>query len=52
VAARGWLAISGISASQCSQIVEFLHPLVELERRTDGEWSAVVLGHSTLAAAV
>jgi ribosomal protein L11 methyltransferase len=52
VAARGWLAISGISESQCSQIVEYLHPLVEVERRTDGEWSAVVLGHSTFAAAV
>jgi ribosomal protein L11 methyltransferase len=51
VATRGWLAISGISPSQCSQVVEFLHPLVELERRTDREWSAVVLGHSTLAAA-
>jgi len=51
VAANGWLAVSGISTPQCAQVVEFLHPLVEVERRTDGEWSSVVVGHSTLAAA-
>jgi len=45
VSPRGWLAVSGISSSQCQQVVEFLCPLVELERRTSGEWSCVVLGH-------
>ena len=39
----GWLAAGGISPSQCSQVVDFLHPLVEVERRTSGEWSSVVL---------
>jgi len=40
----GWLAISGISPPQCGQVAEFLHPLVEIERRTSGEWACVVLG--------
>src|SRR4051794_14992860 len=44
VSGTGWLAVSGISASQCEQVVGFLGPLVELERRTSGEWSCVVLG--------
>ena len=43
VSPGGWLAVGGISPSQCSQIVEFLHPLVEIERRTCGEWSSLVL---------
>ncbi len=43
VSPGGWLAVGGISPSQCSQIVEFLHPLVEIERRTSGEWSSLVL---------
>ena len=43
VSPGGWLTVGGISPSQCSQIVEFLHPLVEIERTTAGEWSAVVL---------
>ena len=40
----GWLAVSGISPAQCSLVAGYLHPLVELERRTSGEWSSVVLG--------
>jgi ribosomal protein L11 methyltransferase len=43
VAPGGWLAVSGISPPQCSLVAGFLRPLVELERRTSGEWSAVVL---------
>jgi ribosomal protein L11 methylase PrmA len=45
VSPRGWLAVSGISPPQCSLVVGFLRPLVEVERRTSGEWSAVVLAH-------
>jgi ribosomal protein L11 methyltransferase len=45
VAPGGWLAVSGISPSQCSLVADFLGPLVELDRRTSGEWSAVVLAH-------
>jgi ribosomal protein L11 methyltransferase len=41
----GWLAVSGISAAQCSLVAGFLRPLVELGRRTAGEWSSLVLGH-------
>lgn len=43
VSRDGWLAVGGISPSQCSQVVDFLHPLVEVERRTSGEWSSLVL---------
>ncbi len=43
VSPGGWLAGSGISPSQCSLVAEFLRPLVELERRTSGEWSALVV---------
>ncbi len=39
----GWLAVGGISPSQCSQAAGFLSPLVEVERRTEGEWSTLVL---------
>ena len=42
----GWLAVSGISPAQCSQVVDFLHPLNEVGRRTCGEWSTVVLAGS------
>jgi ribosomal protein L11 methylase PrmA len=41
----GWLAASGIAPSQCSLVAGFLRPLVELERRTSGEWSTLVLAH-------
>jgi len=43
LALRGWLGISGISPLQCSLVAGFLRPLVEVERRHSGEWSAVVL---------
>ena len=46
VSPGGWLAVSGISSSQCSLVAGFLRPLVELERRTSGEWSALVLTRS------
>jgi ribosomal protein L11 methylase PrmA len=46
VAPGGWLGVSGISPSQCSLVAGFLGPLVELERRTSGEWSAVILAPS------
>jgi ribosomal protein L11 methyltransferase len=44
VTPNGWLAASGISTSQTTQVAEFLHPLVERERHVSGEWAAVVLG--------
>lgn len=40
---QGWLAVGGISPSQCSQVAGFLHPLTEVGRRTSGEWSTLVL---------
>ncbi len=43
VAPTGWLAVSGISASQCDLVVGYLRPLVEIDRRVSGEWGAVVL---------
>ena len=43
VAPGGWLAVSGMSPSHCSLVAGFLGPLVERERRTSGEWAAVVL---------
>ena len=39
----GWLAVGGISPSQCSQVAGFLDPLIEVGRRTAGEWSTLVL---------
>ena len=48
VSLGGWLAVGGISPSQCSQVVDFLHPLVEVGRRTLGEWSTVVLERASL----
>jgi ribosomal protein L11 methyltransferase len=44
VAPGGWCAVSGISPAQCSLVAGFLGPLVELDRRTSGEWAAVALG--------
>ena len=46
VSPKGWLAVGGISPSQCSQVVDFLGPLVEVERTTAGEWSSLVLANS------
>ncbi len=43
VSPGGWVAVSGISPPQCSLVAGFLRPLVELERRTSGEWAALVL---------
>jgi ribosomal protein L11 methyltransferase len=43
VAPGGWLAVSGFSPTQCSLVAGFLRPLVEVERRTSGEWSGLVL---------
>ena len=45
VSPGGWVAVSGISPPQCSLVAGFLRPLVELERRTSGEWAALVLTH-------
>jgi ribosomal protein L11 methyltransferase len=45
LAPGGWLAVSGISPSQCSQVAGFLRPLAEIDRRTSGEWSVLVLSH-------
>lgn len=46
VAPDGWLAVGGISPSQCSQAAGFLRPLVEVGRRASGEWAALVLARS------
>ncbi len=46
MAPDGWLAVSGISPSQCTQVTAFLRPLIEVERRVEGEWAAVVLARS------
>jgi ribosomal protein L11 methyltransferase len=43
VAPGGWLALSGISPPQCSLVAGFLRPLEEIDRRTSGEWSALVM---------
>ena len=45
VSPGGWLAVSGISPSQCSPVADFLTPLVEVERQSAGDWSALVLTH-------
>ena len=45
VSTGGWLAVSGFSPSQCSLVAGFLRPLEELERKTSGEWSALVVAH-------
>ena len=46
VSREGWLAVGGISPSQCPQVVGFLKPLVEVKRRVSGEWATVVLVRS------
>ena len=46
VSPGGWLAAGGLSPAQCSQVVGFLHPLVEIGRRTFKEWSTVVLARA------
>ena len=47
VSPGGWLGVGGISPSQCSQVVDFLHPLTEVDRATAGEWSSLILANST-----
>jgi ribosomal protein L11 methyltransferase len=46
VAPGGWLAVAGIPPSLCSLVVGYLRPLVEVDRRTSGDWAVVVLGRS------
>ncbi len=43
VSPGGWLAVGGISPSQCTQVAGFLRPLAVVERRTSGEWATLVL---------
>ncbi|MFI5041798.1 MAG: 50S ribosomal protein L11 methyltransferase, partial [Acidimicrobiales bacterium] len=43
VSRGGWLAVSGISPSQCSSVADWLRPLQVLEHRRSDEWSALVL---------
>lgn len=43
VSPGGRLAVGGISPAQGSQVAGFLRPLVEVGRRTAGEWATVVL---------
>ena len=50
VGSSGWMAVSGMSASQCDLVVDYLRPLVEVDRRTAGEWGAVVLRGETSGA--
>lgn len=45
----GWLAVGGISPSQCSQVAGFLRPLAEVERRASGEWATLVLAGGGLS---
>lgn len=45
----GWLAVGGISPSQCLQVAGFLKPLVEVGRRASGEWATLVLSRAPLA---
>jgi ribosomal protein L11 methyltransferase len=39
----GWLAVSGFSPAQCSQVADFLRPLIAGRPRQSGEWAAIVL---------
>ncbi len=45
VSPGGWLGVAGISPSQCSQIVDFLSPLEEVERNTSTEWSSLIFAN-------
>ena len=35
-----------VAPGQCALVAGFLHPLVELDRRTSGDWASVVLGRA------
>ncbi|MYA13395.1 MAG: methyltransferase domain-containing protein, partial [Acidimicrobiaceae bacterium] len=41
VSPEGWLAVGGISPSQCDQVAGFLLPLTEVGRRASGEWATL-----------
>ncbi|MCY3617633.1 MAG: 50S ribosomal protein L11 methyltransferase [Acidimicrobiaceae bacterium] len=41
-----WLAVGGISPSQCDQVAGFLLPLTEVGRRASGEWATLLLARS------
>jgi ribosomal protein L11 methyltransferase len=43
VSQGGWIAVSGITPSQVSQVAGFLRPLIEVDRRADDGWSVLVL---------
>jgi precorrin-6B methylase 2 len=51
VSPAGWLAVSGISPTQCSLAAALLNPLRVLEERTCDEWSMVVMSHGPSATA-
>jgi len=42
LAPGGWLAVSGFSPPQCSSVAGALAPLIEAERRTNGDWAAMI----------
>ncbi len=41
---NGQLILSGITPQQCDQVIGFLRPMVEIERRIEGDWAVLVLG--------
>ncbi len=43
IAPNGWLAVSGITPSQCAQVAGFLRPLVVVEERIENDWAGLVL---------
>ena len=47
VADGGHLVLSGITPRQCDQVAEFLGPLVETDRKIEGDWAVIVLGRVT-----
>ena len=47
VSPDGWLAVGGISPSQCDQVAGFLLPLTEVGRRASGEWATLVLARNS-----
>ena len=47
LAPGGWLAVSGFSPAQCDLVGGFLTPLVEVDRRSTGEWAAMVFADPT-----
>jgi ribosomal protein L11 methylase PrmA len=43
VAPGGWLGLSGFPPSHCPLVAGFLRPLVEVDRRSCGDWAALVM---------